>query len=41
MRKSRKEILKEMNQRVEDAREKRAEDFVGEVKKCQRFHPNV
>ena len=31
LRKSRKEILKEMNQKVRDARGKRAEDLVGEV----------
>ena len=31
LRKSRKKILKEINQKVRDAREKRAEDLVGEV----------
>ena len=31
LRKSRKKILKEMNQKVRDAKEKRAEDLVGEV----------
>ena len=31
LRKSRKKILEEMNQKVRDAREKRAEDLVGEV----------
>ena len=31
LRKSRKEILKKMNQKVRNAREKRAEDLVGEV----------
>ena len=35
LRKSRKEILKEMNQKVRDAREKRAEDLVGEVENAK------
>ena len=35
LRKSRKEILKEMNQKVRDAREKRTEDLVGEVEKAK------
>ena len=33
--KSRKEIVKEMNQKVGDAREKRAEDLVGEVENAK------
>ena len=35
LRKSRNEILKEMNQKVRDAREKRAEDLVGEVENAK------
>ena len=35
MRKSRKKILKEMNQKVRDAREKRAENLVGEVENAK------
>ena len=35
LRKSRKEILKEMNQKVRDARGKRAEDLVGEVESAK------
>ena len=33
--KSRKEILKEMNQKVRDAKEKRAEDLVGEIENAK------
>ena len=35
LRKSRKKILKEMNQKVRDAREKRTEDLVGEVENAK------
>ena len=35
LRKSRKKILKEMNQKVRDAREKRAENLVGEVENAK------
>ena len=35
LRKSRKKILKEINQKVRDAREKRAEDLVGEVENAK------
>ena len=37
LRKSRKEILKEMYQKVRDPREKRAEDLVGEVEKTKDY----
>ena len=37
LRKSRKEILKEMNQKVRDPREKRTEDLVGEVEKTKDY----
>ena len=36
LRKSKKKILKEMNQKVRDAREKRADDLVGEVEKAKK-----